>query len=158
MSLLRRLRKQKKVVTPVAFKAVQPAGPWQPGSAESARISEIETLKLQQDLPLGEILEANGIYVSTKGAEGAPPITLSIDETAGTIKVRSIERLDSEGLPIEVPMTISSSKTNTDGHLNELWLVGNFMRVPLYQLKLSKQDSGKWMLEVIDFSEQRFCR
>lgn len=146
--------KTEKVVTPVAFKAVQPAGPWQPGSAESARISEIETLKLQQDLPLGEILEANGIYVSTKGAEGAPPITLSIDETAGTIKVRSIERLDSEGLPIEVPMTISSSKTDTDGHLNELWLVGNFMRVPLYQLKLSKQDSGKWMLEVIDFSSK----
>jgi hypothetical protein len=74
--------------------------------------------------------------------------------TFGTIKVRSIERLDSEGLPIEVPMTISSSKTDTDGHLNELWLVGSFMRVPLYQLKLSKQDSGKWMLEVIDFSSK----
>jgi hypothetical protein len=26
--------------------------------------------------------------------------------------------------------------------------------VPLYQLKLSKQDSGKWMLEVIDFSSK----
>lgn len=129
-------------------------GPWNPGSAEAARISEIETLKLQQDLPLGEILDANGVYVSTKGAEGAPPITLSIDEASGIIKVRSIERLDSEGRPIEVPMTISSSKTDSDGHLDELWLVGSFMRVPLYQLKLSKQASGQWMLEVIDFSSK----
>ncbi len=145
--------KTEKVITPIAFKAVQ-FGPWKPGSAEAARMSEIETLKLQQDLPLGEILDANGVYVSTKGAEGAPPITLSIDEASGTIKVRSIERLDSEGRPIEIPMTISSSKTDSDEHLNELWLVGSFMRVPLYQLKLSKQDSGQWMLEVVDFSSK----
>lgn len=144
--------KTEKVITPIAFKLVQP-GPWRVGSAESARISEIETLKLQRDLPLREILDAQGTYISTRGAEGAPPITIGIDEGTGTVNLSSEERLDAEGRPIEIPMTISSSKS-IDGQLNELWLVGNFMRVPLYQLKLSKQDSGKWSLEVIDFSSK----
>ena len=58
------------------------------------------------------------------------------------------------GHPIKIPMTISSNKTDSNGNLNELWLVGSFMRVPLYQLKLSKQASGLWMLEVIDFSSK----
>jgi hypothetical protein len=145
--------KTEKVITPVAFKAVQP-GPWNVGSAESARITEIEILKLQRDLPIGQILDAQGTYISTKGAKGAPPITIGIDEAMGTISVMSEERLDAQGHPIEIPMTISSSKNGVDGQLNELWLIGNFMRVPLYQLKLSKQDSGKWMLEVIDFSSK----
>lgn len=145
--------KTEKVITPIAFKAVQ-AGPWVVGSAESNRISEIETLKLQKNLPLGEILDAQGTYISTRGAEGAPPITFIIDEEAGVIKVKSEERTDAEGRPLEISMTVSSSKQGVDGHLNELWLVGNFMRVPLYQLKLSKQESGKWTLEVVDFSSK----
>lgn len=145
--------KTEKVIIPIAFKAVQHS-PRQVGSAELARISEIETLKLQRDLPLREILDAQGTYISRRGAEGAPPITLVIDEATGTVSVRSVERLDAEGRPLEIPMTISSSTQGKDGQLNELWLVGNFMRVPLYQLKLSKQASGKWMLEVIDFASK----
>jgi len=145
--------KTEKVITPIAFKAVLP-GPWMVGSAESNRISEIETLKLQKSLPLGEILDAQGTYISTKGAKGASPITVIIDEETGDIKVKSEERTDAEGRPLEIPMTVSNSKQSIDGHLNELWLVGNFMRVPLYQLKLSKQESGEWMLEVVDFSSK----
>jgi D-alanyl-D-alanine carboxypeptidase len=145
--------KTEKVITPIAFKAVQP-GPWMVDSAESNKISEIETLKLQKNLPLGEILDAQGTYISTRGAEGASPITVIIDEEAGVIKVKSEERTDAEGAPLEISMTVSSSKQDSNGHLNELWLIGNFMRVPLYQLKLSKQESGKWMLEVLDFSSK----
>lgn len=140
--------KTEKVIKTDAFKAVQT------GSSESARVNEIETLKQQQNLALGEILDAQETYVSTKGAEGAPPITVSIDASTGTVKVSSEERIDSEGRPIDVPMTISGSKNDSAGHLNELWLIGNFVRVPLYQLKLSKLNSGKWMLEVIDFSSK----
>jgi CubicO group peptidase (beta-lactamase class C family) len=140
--------KTQKVIETVPFKSVQP------GSSELSRINEIETMKLQRNLPLKEIRNAQGIYISTKGAEGAPPMTVVIDETNGTIKVSSKERLDAKGRPIEIPMTISSSKKGTDKQLNELWLIGNFMKVPLYQLKLSKEDTGEWMLEVVDFSSK----
>lgn len=148
--------KTEKVIIPVAFKAVQP-GSWKAGSTESARISEIETLKLQKDLPLEEILDAQGKYdISSLGAKGAAPIAVSIDPVRRTIKVSSQDRLDLETrVPIEVPMTISSSKTGSNGELSELLLIGNFMRVPLYQLKLSKQASGKWQLEVLDFTSKR---
>lgn len=145
--------KTEKVIIPIAFKAVE-LDSGRDNSADEAKISEIETLKLQRGLPLGEILDAQGTYFSTKGAEGAPPITLVIHEETGAIIISSVERLDADGRPIEIPMTISNSKNGIDGHLNELWLIGNFMRVPLYQLKLSKQDSGEWMLEVVDFSSK----
>jgi hypothetical protein len=110
-------------------------------------------LKLQKDLPLGAIVDAQGTYVSTKGAEGASPITIIIDKDRGQIKVSSEERKDENKRPIEVPMAISKSKS-PDNQLNELWLIGNFMNVPLYQLKLSKQKSGDWVLEVVDFSSK----
>lgn len=146
--------KTEKVVIPIAFKAVQPEAAGNLNSAESAKTREIQTLKLQRDLPLGGILDAQGTYVSTKGAQGAPPISVVIDKAKNTIKVSSVGRLGADGRPIEIPMTISNSKKDTKGRLNELWLVGSFMRVPLYQLKLSKQESGKWKLEVVDFSSK----
>ena len=147
--------KTEKVIIPVAFKAVQP-GPCEVGSAESARISEIETLKLQRGLPLEEILSAQGIYeISSLGAQGAYPITVAVDPDHGTITVSSQERLDLFEHPIEVPMTISSSKIGRDGRLSELCLIGNFMRVPMYQLKLLKEeDSGDWKLEYLDFTSK----
>lgn len=138
--------KTEKVIIPVAFKMV--------GSTETARLEEIETLKLQRDLPLSSILGAQGTYVSTHVGGGPPPFTVSIDPVLGTINVSSQERLDSDGNPLVIPMTISKHQTDQEGQLSELWLVGNFIKVPLFQLKLSKHGSGGWQLEFVDFASK----
>ncbi len=119
-----------------------------------ARLEEIETLKRQRNLPLASILDAQDTYESTRGGDGAPPITLSIDPDHGSINVSSPERLDSAGEPSSIPMTITKSNMSQNGQLNELWMVGNFMQVPLYQLKLSKNSSDAWKLEVVDFASK----
>jgi len=138
--------KTEKVIIPIAFKMVI--------STEMARLEEIETMKLQKDLPLSSIVGAQGTYVSTHIGGGPPPFTVSIDPVSGTINVSSQERLDSDGNPLVIPMTISKHQTDQDGQLSELWLVGNFIKVPLFQLKLSKQSSGAWQLEFVDFASK----
>lgn len=136
-----------KVINPIAFRGVTPIG-------AKSQIDEIETLKLQRNLPLEGILDAQTTYVSTLGARGALPTTVTIDPDQRTIKVSSQERLDPDGHPLEIPMTISRSEIGPDEQLNELWLIGNFMRVPVYQLKLSKQESGVWKVQVVDFASK----
>lgn len=139
--------KTQKTINPIAFKAVE-------GSSDKSKVAEIEHLKRQKGFPLEEILGAQGTYdVSSLGAQGCPPISVRIDPEHGVI-VRSQERLDASGHPMEVPMTISNSKRDPQGQLNEVWLVGSFMRVPLYQLKLVKDASQKWTLQVVDFASK----
>ncbi len=134
--------KIEKVIIPIAFKAVSPA--------DKARFEEIEALKREKDFSAAEVAAAQGTYASTMGAEGMPPITLKIE--GGAIKVSSQERLDDKGKPLEIPMTVAKSVRDQSGNLSELWLVGSFMRVPLFQLKLIKQP--QWELKVVDFTSK----
>lgn len=131
-----------KCVVSTAFKEVK--------VEEKEKHQEIEQLKNQKNILLRGIKDAEGVYFSAR-VDGADPMRISIDPEHG-IKVLEQRQRD----PREVTVTISDSKKDQNGKITDLWLVGNIMIVPMYELKLSKNADHEWQLEIIDFASKKW--